>query len=61
MGFSAVYLRHIFVKQLVQEVGTKNHYFGNKIKPYGLIFRPHVEENECDTQLAKTSKYFTHL
>ena len=35
-------------KKLAWEVGTKNHYFESKIQPYLLIFRPQVEENECD-------------
>ena len=35
-------------KKMAREGGTKTHYFESKILPYGLIFRPQVEENECE-------------
>ena len=38
-----------FSKHVVQEVGTKTHYFESKIQPYGLILHPQVEE--CDILL----------
>ena len=31
--------------------GTTNHSFDGKIRPYGLIFYPQVEENECSILL----------
>ena len=33
---------------MVHVVGTKSHCLDSKIQPYGLIFRPQVEENKCD-------------
>ena len=33
---------------MAQVVGTKITVLDSKIQPYGLIFRPQVEENECD-------------
>ena len=33
---------------VAQVVGNTNHCLDSKIYPYGLIFCPRVEENECD-------------
>ena len=38
---------------LNKHVGTQNHCLGSKICPHGLIFRPKVEENECNLFMFK--------